>query len=71
MALQAGLPLDVWGSGFANQRAAVLDAEAAELERINGMRLLSTLLSMLTMMLWLYRSNMTLYKRRNNQPKRC
>ena len=42
MALQAGLPLDVWGSGFANQRAAVLDAEAAEMERINGMRLLST-----------------------------
>ena len=27
MALQAGLPLDVWGSGLAGQRAAVLDAE--------------------------------------------
>ena len=24
MALQAGLPLDVWGSGFASQQAAVL-----------------------------------------------
>ena len=42
MALQAGLPLDVWGSGLAGQRAAVLDAEASELERVNGMRLLST-----------------------------
>ena len=27
MALQAGLPLDVWGSGLAGQQAAVLDAE--------------------------------------------
>lgn len=42
MALQAGLPLDVWGSGVANQRAAVLDAEASEMDRVNGMRLLST-----------------------------
>jgi outer membrane protein TolC len=42
MALQAGLPLDVWGSGVANQRAAILDAEASEMERINGIRLLST-----------------------------
>ena len=42
LALQAALPLDVWGSGFANQRAAVMDAEASELERVNGMRLLST-----------------------------
>jgi outer membrane protein TolC len=42
MALQAGIPLDVWGSGLASQRAAVLDAEAAELDRVNGMRLLST-----------------------------
>ena len=41
MALQAGLPLDVWGSGVANQRAAILDAEASEIERVNGMRLLS------------------------------
>ena len=42
MALQVGLPLDVWGSGIANQRAARLDAEASEMDRINGMRLLST-----------------------------
>ena len=42
MALQAGLPLDVWGSGFASQQAAVLDAEASEMDRVNGMRLLST-----------------------------
>ena len=42
MALQAGLPLDIWGSGVANQQAAVLDAEASEMERVNGMRLLST-----------------------------
>ena len=41
MALQAGLPLDVWGSGVANQRAAILEAEASEMERVNGMRLLS------------------------------
>lgn len=42
MAVQVGLPLDIWGSGVANQRAAVLDSEASELDRINGMRLLST-----------------------------
>jgi len=42
VALQVGLPLDVWGTGVANQRASVLDAEAAELNRVNGARMLST-----------------------------
>ena len=42
VALQVGLPLDVWGTGIANQKAATLDAEASELERLNSMRVLST-----------------------------
>ena len=42
VALQVGLPLDVWGTGIANQKAATLDAEASELERLNAIRLLST-----------------------------
>ena len=42
MALQAGLPLDVWGGGIANHQAAVLDAEASEMDRVNALRLLST-----------------------------
>lgn len=41
VALQVGLPLDVWGTGLANQKAATLDAEASELERLNSMRVLS------------------------------
>ena len=42
VALQVGLPLDVWGTGLANQKAATLDAEASELDRLNAIRLLST-----------------------------
>jgi len=42
VALQVGLPLDVWGAGLANQKAATLDAEASELDRLNATRLLST-----------------------------
>ncbi len=41
VALQVGLPLDIWGSGIANQRAATLDAQASELDRLNGARMLS------------------------------
>jgi len=42
VALQVGLPLDVWGTGLANQKAATFDAEASELDRLNATRLLST-----------------------------
>lgn len=41
VALQVGLPLDIWGAGLANQRAATLDAQASEFERLNGVRMLS------------------------------
>ncbi len=41
VALQVGLPLDIWGAGLANQRAATLDAQASELDRLNGVRMLS------------------------------
>ena len=39
MALQVGLPLDVWGRQYSNHRAAAIDAEASELERVNGVRI--------------------------------
>ena len=39
MALQMGLPLDIWGRQYSNHRAAVIDAEASEFERVNGVRM--------------------------------
>lgn len=38
MALQVGVPLDVWGTRYSSHRAAVIDANASELERVNGVR---------------------------------
>lgn len=39
MALQAGLPLDIWGRQYSSHRAAVIDAKASELDRVNGVRM--------------------------------
>ena len=42
LAVQVGLPLDIWGGNIANYQAAKLDAKASDIDRINAMRALST-----------------------------
>ncbi len=42
LAIQVGLPLDIWGSNIASFQAAKLDAYASDIERISGLRVLST-----------------------------